>query len=342
MESLESRALAMVEKVMTRDEILPYLRVCAANVNLSYLNQLLVYSQKPDAKVVCGRSAWKHLGRDIKPDAVPIEMLFPQISLKQGEGGEDFAISSGYTVVKAYDYESTSGKEPGSGKRTGHFCDRITAVTGVTWELVDKTALEGSIKQGVYDRKREVFCLLESCTAEQRERIAIDLFIDYVTERMGIQDNVLKLAVSFVIHKYFGMKSNIVSALFGGKLGKLDLQEKQVFLKNVQRVTKYVIDGLDGRTLSFNETAFVNLLLVTDEPGEVDNFLMRVAERLEDEDFKEEIQDLRLRLGKAGEGYVARLFLRRKQKQLYTYPPEPIEMDNLNLLFEERRNFHVE
>ena len=64
------------------------------------------------------------------------------------------------------------------------------------------------------------------------------------------------------------MKHTIVSALFG-ELGKMAAEEKWVFLKDVRCTYKKILDDLEEHTLDFNETAFVNSLLVSGEPDVV-------------------------------------------------------------------------
>ena len=93
---MESRAREVAEKVASREEILQFLRGCVANSNLSLLNQLLVYEQCPGAKTVCGKFAWNQLGRTVKANAVPVQILLPEKVV-------------GYRVVNVYDYNSTEG-----------------------------------------------------------------------------------------------------------------------------------------------------------------------------------------------------------------------------------------
>lgn len=51
------------------------------------------------------------------------------------------------------------------------------------------------------------------------------MYIDCVLGNVGIQDRLVKLAVSFVVYERVGIKHTIVGALFG-KAGKLTPDEK--------------------------------------------------------------------------------------------------------------------
>lgn len=47
MADLERMAKGIGEKAITLNNILPLLKVCASNISLSYLNQLLLFDRKP-------------------------------------------------------------------------------------------------------------------------------------------------------------------------------------------------------------------------------------------------------------------------------------------------------
>lgn len=64
------------------------------------------------------------------------------------------------------------------------------------------------------------------------------------------------------------------------------------------RIYKRVLDDLEGGTLSFNETAFINSLLYTDEPGEVELVLQNAVAAVGNEEVKEELLLLKEKLRK--------------------------------------------
>lgn len=329
MEDLERRAREVAEKAATREEMLPFLRLCAENGQLSLVNQLLVYSQNPDAKMVCGRAAWGQVGRSVKAKAVPIRILFPEI-----KPGHDIK----YRIVNVYDYDSTDGTEMTMKKRKIAFADRITLLTGATWEMVPEAAMKDRLDRGYYDSERNIFCLSEESSGEQQEQTILGLYIDYVLGNIGIQDRLVKLAVSFVVYERVGIKHTIVGALFG-KAGKLTSDEKWEFLKMVDCISKRVLDDLEGYMLSFNEIAFINSLLTTDKPEEIEAIFTQTADLVSNEELKEEILLLKEKLTKTSARYLTELYKKRYGMQLFTYPPVMLDLENEEYLREERRFF---
>lgn len=80
MADLEGRAMDVVDIASSKDGILTFLNVLVNNPQLSFLNLLLVYEQKPTAKMVCGRKAWEHMGYMFCKDAEPIKLFFLNIT----------------------------------------------------------------------------------------------------------------------------------------------------------------------------------------------------------------------------------------------------------------------
>jgi len=329
MEDLEKRAREVTEKAVSREGLLPFLRVCAANKHLSLLNQLLVYEQNPAAKAVCGKAAWGQLGCSVKAEAVPIRILLPEI-----KPGQDVK----YRVVNVYDYDSTDGMEQTEKKRKIAYADRITLLTGATWEMVPEAAMKDSLDRGFYDSERNIFYLSETCSGEQQEQTILGLYIDCVLGSVGIQDRLVKLAVSFVVYERFRIKHTIVGALFG-KVGRLTVDEKWEFLKRICCISKRVLDDMEGCTLNFNEIAFANSLLTTDKPEEMERIFAQAADLISNVELKEEVLQLKEKLAKASAGYLTELYKKRCGMQLFTYPPVTLELEDEDYLREERRTF---
>lgn len=329
MEDLVSRAKEIADKVTTREELLPFLRVCVENMHLSLTNLLLVYEQNPEAKAVCGRAAWEQLGREVKENAVPIRILFPKFNSEQDVE---------YHAVTVFDYDGTEGKALKTRNGKIAFADRITQRTKATWELVPEAALKDHLDKGFYDKERNTFCMSEVCTGEQQEIIVLGLYIDYVFANMGIQDRLVKMTVSFVVYERFGLKHTIVGALFG-KIGKFTSDEKWDFLKSVWQLSKTVLDDLEGHSLTFNEIAIINSLLTTDALEDVQRIMEQAAEVVRDEELSKELKLLKDKLVRTSKGCLTELYRKRCQKQLFTYPPVMLELENDDYLRDERRNY---
>lgn len=331
METLINRARAMAERAASREEILPFLRVCVRNSHLSLLDQLLVYEQCPQAKTVCGKNAWKHLGRTIRDNAMVIQILLPDVSAEK---------PAGYRVVDVYDYGDTEGAGLVENHRKPAFADRITQVTGVTWEMVPEAAVADKLERGFYDGERHIFCLAEQGVGQQDQTI-LGLYVDYVLDSREHKDMLLKMAVSFLLYERYGLKHTIVSALFG-KLGRMAAEEKWLFLKDVLCIYKKILDDLEGATLSFNETAFVNGLLVSGEAETLGKVFELVAENTNDVELREELLEMKEKLLQSKPGYLEELYQKRCQRQLFSFPPVSLKMECTNTFREERLRYGAE
>jgi len=82
--------------------------------NYSYGNQILIWSQRPDATRVAGFHTWKQLGRSVKKGEKAIRILAP-ITRKWDEerDGESMKVSRvlGFRCVSVFDYAQTEGKD---------------------------------------------------------------------------------------------------------------------------------------------------------------------------------------------------------------------------------------
>lgn len=339
MADLESKAMNVVETAASKEGILNFLNVLVNNPHLSFLNLLLVYEQKPTAKMVCGRKAWEQIGHMVCDEAEPIKLLFPHI--KEMMSADKSVYHVKYRDVCCFDLDSIQGSNSVGKKRTVIFTDRITQLTGATWELISEEALRDALVQGFYDEKDNIFYLSRNCTTEQQKQVALELYIDYVLVGFGLEDKLLKMAVTYVMNEHYHLKNTIISALFG-RLGKYTADEKSMFLKNVQRVSKQIMDDLDGITLTFNETAFINDLLLSDSPEDIVKELGYVMDSVDDVHLKEELYALKEKLVRTTPDCVAKLYKMKCERKLFTYPPVYLEVDEMAYLRTERSSYYGE
>ena len=328
MDQWENEAKEIANKAASRACILQFLRLYVVNRTFSLINLLHIYEQKPDAKAVCGKRAWEHLGRRLKNDAAPILLLLPDVS-----GGW----KESYHMVNGYDRSSTEGCVYQECRRRIAFADRVTQLTGATWELVPKEGMGGRLERGFYLKENHVFYLVDTCTKEQQEQTVLELYVDYVMDSAGCIDKLVRLAVCFVVFEFFGIKHTIVNALFG-KLERMNLQEKWDFLLAVYHVSSQVLNDLEGYRLSFNETAFLNDLLETDQEETMERVIDKAAANIDREDWKEELRVLKEKLLKTRQGILKELCNMKFQKRLFSYPPVFLEMNPKDMISEWKEN----
>ena len=140
------------------------------------------------------------------------------------------------------------------------------------------------------------------------------------------ENPLVRIAVRFIVFENFGIKHTIVKALFG-KLQRMSRDEKYAFIQEVIEKSRKILDDLEGWRLSFNETAFLNSLLVSSDRTENACILDMAARSTENEEWKEELILLREKLMRTKMECLAELFQRKCQKRLFSFPPVKLETD---------------
>jgi len=323
MEDLERQIRTLANELITKNTILSVLNTLSQNMHLSHINLLLVAKQRPEASCVCGKNAWRQLEREVKPDAVPIQILFPRIK-------ESFR----YQVVNAYDYDSTEGRQWTDKRILKHPADRITELTGATWEIEQGSAIRDSLEKGFYDKAANIFYLSEGGAAESGHQTILALYVEYVMTQLHLNDKLVGKAVLYVVHTYFGCKSNLVNALFG-KLDRISVEEKLLYIKNVQRISRRIIEDLTVDTLNFNEIAFLNELLWGEDIEAACKLVWQAAVSIEQEDIREELTTLAEKLEICERQSFAEICSKKAELKLFTYPPVEVRMRKKDTILEE-------
>ena len=307
--------------------------------------------------MVCGRGAWKAMGRKVKEDASMLHIIYPAIVITDEgtaykENDKDVidmetriqimikqtTLDIRYLVMGAYAYSDTEGKEVEKQKNVINFMDRIAIITQSTTEIVDKAFPIGQM--GEYDTTTDIFYISKKCPDEKKNEVLVSIFIDYLMYDNKNDDKQLKLAVKYVILKYFGYDiSNINPKLFG-LLRKRTDEELVVFCRELQYFSWKAINELQEiPTLNFDETAFVNELLCSDRKDDLyclfDNVIASIDYADPDglnDDIKEELADLRHKISLLDEENIQEMYIQKKRSKIFTYPATPIRYDLSNYL----------
>lgn len=347
-------------EVVKKDNIINYLNVVKNNLNLSTLNQALVYLQNPKASKVCGRKAWEDVDRTVKANSVPIVLYFPNIKcvelpeefkvdgVPQAIGNTDVGINikdskfeSNYIPVNAFDFSSTTGKDLDVDLETPSFSDTIIEITDCVIEMVNPKSLNG--EKGKYDKNTNTFYIADynldtDYGKEEYNRTCLELYIEYVFDNYNIKDKSLKFAVQYVVYEHFNIKHNIEEPSFM-KLDKKSTKEKINFLIALNFLTSGIIQDFDGYILNFDETAIVNSILTTSDTSELWVKFENVASTINDTLLQDEIHTLKSRLSRSIQGFLDDLVVLRNAQKIFTYPPKKMQLDKQDYLREDRYKY---
>lgn len=352
----------VAQSVVCKENIIGFLKLMADNINMSPMNLAMIYLQRQDAKMVCGRKAWKKMGYEVKENAIPIVIYVPLIT-EESEGVEftedgqaqvlkdnpDVVIMESLPVFakefvpqNAFSLSDIEGEVDETPVMEEGFMDSIIEITGATQEIVPQAAINGMIEKGMYDREENIFYFsdeIDISTEYGRElfnKTALGLYASYVFENYDIENKSLFYAVLYVIYEYFYISHEIESPLFFG-LDKLGLDEKAEFIVTVNFIATEIIMDMEGYALSFDETAFVNDLFESEEPEELWTAFDKVVHTLEDKLLKDEIEALKRKLMRVDPSKLGELYEMKVKKELYSIPPVKLPLDNKDYLREARQ-----
>ena len=311
-----------------KEKIIFYLDLVKDNINLSAMNQALLYFQNPKASAVCGRAAWEAMGRNIKKDAVPIVLYLPEITRKDNKEAED-DIKTGidsprsfravYKAVNVFDVSATEGAEMPV-RASPEIMERIIEATGATTEVIEKEVIRNPMDRGFYDRKLHTFFLEKGMDSKEQEATLLSLFVEYEFSGRGIDDRLLELAVKYVLLERYGLEHRIREPLFT-RLDTYDGEARKRFVMGLSLLSADIAQVIEGRWLSFEETAYVNCLFDIDDKGEIICRCMKAAENAEDEILSDSLRRFGEKLMYAEEDVVRRLCWMRSERRLFSYPP---------------------
>lgn len=342
----------LADEVVCKDNIGSFLELLSNNIHLSVVNLAVLYKQDPAAKCVCGKKAVEKIGVKVD-ESKAYTIYFPRIAMEsppeefvengKGVADKDYpdiqfllkeaSYKSLYLPVKAYSVEDDDKKN------NINFIDRILLITGATIEFVASDGLPpGDSAHGYYDREQNIFYIEKDLPKELMDTTIVELYIVYVLVNYGIEGKLIKLALRQLCTQYFSLSGKFPKVLFKG-LDELNTDEKAEYLITIWRLGTEIIQDIKGYHLSFDETAFVNNFMVTDEPDELFCMISRIMDGLDDDLIKHELELFQKKLLKAREGYLNDLLGWREQKVVLTYPPMTFDIEETDWLRSDRREF---
>lgn len=345
----------VANEVVTKDHIIGYLDVVKNNLNMSVLNQAMIYLQRPHAKMVCGKKAWESMERTIKSDTLPVVLFFP--TLRMTEPPEEYEVDGvpqvvgdtnvsmnkkepvfkhEYIPVNAFDFDSTEGNIiPDNTPHLESFSEAIMDITGASIENVPLENMD-KVNGYKYDKEQNVIYISDDFKSDKEyTRALIDALLAYIFYSHQLNDKCLKAAIKYVISEHYDIPNNIAASLFT-KLNEKSEEEKLDFLYLLQYYTSNIVQDFEGYYLTFNETAFINDIYDTANPSDIQRSFDKVILSIEDDFLKDELAGLRSKLLRADSECLEELLSLRANKEIYTYPPHEIKLDKTDYLKDAR------
>ena len=133
----------VAKEAVQMEGIRSYLGVVARNPLLSPLNQALLYFQNPKSGLVCGRTAWEAMGREVRADAVPVTLYVPEIVILEDGVRADYKVISVVRILASLQHKSAEPKRISRAAAMQYLIFRQAVADGL--HVAAKTAVEAVV-----------------------------------------------------------------------------------------------------------------------------------------------------------------------------------------------------
>lgn len=363
MRPTEEQCRALIDRtakrIFTKDSILPYLDFMNVIYTFDAQNQLLIYGQKPDAKILAGKMAWEHLDRKVTDLKHPIFLLMP-LSYRDGDG--HMAIKR--QVCQLYDVSATvsdDGKMPETANHEMNIVGLFRDREQYQFEHVSDGQLEEMISparatdEPVYIDDNDVIYYsdrIDTSSPDFAEKL-INAWIDRHISEMDIldlpEDNdrysmIIKLCVRYLLHKRYLSMSSLTAQKFAMVSSNIPVEDIKMILQQINSIMRSMIWRVEGIDLCFDEVAYVAYPCILSEYTVRGHAIYRIladiyADTTTDDNPTPEIdkRDYALanytiqdKIAWLCEEEQEIIFNSIRQKELFTYPPyhKSVEADN--------------
>lgn len=349
MADLKKIAELNVEKCMSevfanQNNVREYLRVVGQFPLFDYRNQLLIWKQCKDAKVVAGKAGMEASGYTIPADAKKILLLMPTITLAK-EGTPILTENGGIRIdedIKAVVYEVLPEYVSDYQAIVGYdISDQVESTTRSTDSLVNKIkeisqysiiemeeTFEEKTKHGEIDIENDTFRICRDLTENVFYAELLSQFVEQQRKDQPSDDYELcfRALAKYAICSAFGVASKEQSLIRFNTAKRESVEFRRRLLEELSFFTSTLILQLSTGYLTFNEVMLANLLLHDADFSTVQIDFYTVRDNLQDEYLKDQILQFTEKLFMSKDGYLEELCEKVKNRELYTYPSYPFEL----------------
>lgn len=246
-----------IEAVRNGERYREYLAFCARFHKYSLANQILIWSQRPNARMVAGFRAWTKLGRHVRKGEKGIMILAPMPTTRtkdqNGNVDEDAEQVVYFRPVYVFDVSQTEGEplpsptELLTGDDAGLW-PRLAALASRENLVLDREQLSGIGANGFYIRKgHRIWVSPELEPLQAAKTLAHELghhFARHDEKAHGREDaEMIAESVAFVVMAYLGQDSGRFS--FGYLASWGDAKLFRHHLEEVNATASKLIQALE-------------------------------------------------------------------------------------------------
>lgn len=262
-----------LQKFVSSDEYLTYLKVMSRFHHYSFNNSILIAMQKPDATRVAGYSAWQtKFHRNVKRGEKGIQILAPYTyTVKEIDPDTEEEIEhkrQGYKIAYVYDISQTEGKDlPTCG--VSELTDDVDGFQTLLGNLIQLSEVPVTFEniesgaKGFFSPGNKNIVIQQDMPEAQ----TIKTLIHEITHsRLHNEDAMKKImkeegvkpdrytkeveaeSVAYVVCNHFGIDTSEYSFSYvAGWSKSLELKELKTSLKKIQETAAFFIDALEKK-----------------------------------------------------------------------------------------------
>ncbi len=244
----------LLDELYDSDKFREYLRFVASMPRYSFHNQLLIFSQRPNATLVAGYKKWTEMGRHVMRGEKGIKIFAPLFKNVEetDENGETVVVRrlSGFKLVTVFDVSQTEGNPLPTldvnmnieGNRHQALYDRLARVVSRTIPIEHLPAERMDGARGWYDPDAGKIALSQGNTPNQNAKTLIHEYAHALLHTSDAgrrlprqQKEVEAEAVAFIVCEAFGFDTSDQSV---GYVAGWSGGNKRLFRESMERITR--------------------------------------------------------------------------------------------------------
>ena len=324
---------AQIHAMLQQKQIDVFLQMAAKFPYMSYENILLLLYQMPEASLVCGKRAWKHLNTEIRNGECAIALFAPKLAENISTDAAE-RIFLYREIVGVYDISQTEHKNKEEIPKSELVSpeqllrERFDIII---FEDLDGTVIRNKLFQSSYSETERILYVRTGIVESKREleylRLYIKLLVQKEAEKEVIRysDEMERFLLN-IIYRHFGLLYTSEECHRQSKLYQAEEAEKRMFLEKLSQLTHRAAAELSGQNvLSFWETALCNIFFETERQEETVLRIGMAMELAAEKEIKGRLEEFMLLVRNMREEIYQKLYSIRMEQKLFSYPPVNIK-----------------
>lgn len=314
-----------INRIIQPERMDEFLHMVANFPHMRYENVLLLLYQMPEAMVVCGKCAWRHLNTKIKEGERAIALFVPRFAENIVSDIEE-RVFLYQEIVGVYDISQTEyGKKEVLPKPEELLPEQLLR-KHFNIAILDDYEGRCKLLYSVYSEKEHILYMRQGIGEQQMESECLKWYVKLLVkeeaekEYISYTDEMERFLLN-IVYRHFGRMYSMEECHRQSKLYQSAGEEKRYFLEQLSKLAHRAVSELSGqRNLSFEETVFCNIFFETEVQEDTLLYIGKAIELAADKEMKDRLQDFMLLVRNMNNDTYRRLYTMRMEQKLFSYP----------------------